>query len=65
MFTGGQKRLKSKVNSYVLGAQAQISVPISCPSATGERANRRAIDAGKTFMVKLILSLWVLSSMSK
>ena len=29
---GGQVRLKSKVNSYVLGEQAQISMPIRCDS---------------------------------
>mmetsp|Transcript_23186 Transcript_23186/g.51618 ORF Transcript_23186/g.51618 Transcript_23186/m.51618 type:complete len:97 (+) Transcript_23186:1201-1491(+) len=29
MFTGGQVRAKSRVNSYAFGAQAQISVPTS------------------------------------
>jgi hypothetical protein len=41
MLTGGQKRLKSKVNSYVLGAHEHTTVSTSCEIAVGMRRDER------------------------
>jgi hypothetical protein len=43
--TGGHVNAKSNVNLYVLGEQAQISSPITCPPALVSNANKIPMNA--------------------
>ena len=45
IFTGGQVRAKSKVNSYAFGAQEQISVPTISGVWASERENKETSSA--------------------
>ena len=55
IFTGGQNKLKSNVNSYVPGEQAQMSTPISwlCVCAVARKGTRRPMPFHKEAIGRL------------
>lgn len=53
-FTGGHERLKSKVNSYTLGEQAHISLPISWLTIPDGPASKMPNEASRYFIVGMV-----------